>query len=265
MKKVVSSDGTPIAYDETGKGSPVILVAGAFSYRKYSGLVKLAERLSSHYTVINYDRRGRGDSGDTRPYAVDREIEDLAALLDAAGGSAYVWGLSSGAVLALRAAASGLNFKKLALYEPPFIVDDTAPKPPADFEQRLNQLVAEDQRSQAAKYFMVNGMGAPSFFVNMIRLMPSWKRLKAVAHTLPYDYAVMGDTLSGRPLSADTWSSVKMPTLVMDGKVSPPRMRQGAQALADVLPDARRLTLEKQKHEINPEAFAPVLLEFFTD
>ena len=265
MKKVLSSDGTAIAYDETGSGPPVILVAGAFSFRKYKGLVKLAERLSSDYTVFNYDRRGRGDSGDKGPYAVEREIEDIAALVEAAGGSAYVWGQSSGALLALRAAAAGLNFKKLAVYEPPCIVDATAPQPPADFEERLKQLVAEDRRSEAAKYFMVNGMGAPSFFVNLMRLMPAWKNLKAVAHTLPYDYAVMGDTLSGRPLDPAEWASVKMPTLVMDGKVSPPRMRQGAQQLAEILPDARKLTLEKQSHEINPEAFGPVLLDFFKD
>src|SRR2546430_2935002 len=123
MQSVISKDGTKIAYDQVGQGPAVILVAGAFSYRKYPGSVQLADLLAKHFTVFNYDRRGRGDSGDTKPYTVDREIEDVQALIDAAGGSAYVWGLSSGAILALKAAASGLAINKLALHEPPLFVN----------------------------------------------------------------------------------------------------------------------------------------------
>jgi pimeloyl-ACP methyl ester carboxylesterase len=142
MKKVISKDGTTIAYDQLGNGPTVILVGGAFSYRLFPGSVQLTEILAKHFTVINYDRRGRGDSGNTLPYAVEREIEDLEALIKEAGGTASVWGMSSGAVLALRAAASGLNFKKLSLYQPPFILDNSRPLPPANLVMQLNEMIA---------------------------------------------------------------------------------------------------------------------------
>jgi pimeloyl-ACP methyl ester carboxylesterase len=263
MNTVRSQDGTTVAFDRSGAGPPVILVGGAFSYRRYKGTVELAELLARRFSVINYDRRGRGDSGDTAPYAVEREIEDLAALIEAAGGSASVWGMSSGAVLALRAAATGLEIPRLALYQPPFNVGGGR-VPPGDFGTRLDELVASGQRGKAVAWFMTKGMGMPALFVNLMRLhRPLWKRLEAVAHTLPYDLAVMGDTVTGKPLEAEPWGSVEAETLVVDGSKSPASLREAADAIAAAVPGAARRTLEGQSHNVSMKALAPVLEEFF--
>ncbi|WP_028612574.1 alpha/beta fold hydrolase [Paenibacillus harenae] len=237
MYTVTSKDGTKIAYDKAGQGPALILVGGAFSYRKFPGLVKLASLLSERFTVYNYDRRGRGDSGDKQPYAIEREIEDLQALIDEAGGSAYVWGISSGAVLALQAAAWGANIAKLALHEPPFIVDVADRQPPKDFIRQVTELITDNRRAEAIQYFMTKGMGAPSFVVGIMRLMPGvWSNLMAVAHTIPYDAALLEGYTTGKPLPADTWNTVQMPTLVLEGTESPVSMRRATQALAEVLP-----------------------------
>lgn len=263
METVTSKDGTTIAFDRTGRGPAAILVAGAFSYRHFPMLPKLAERLSARFTVINYDRRGRGDSGDTGPYAVEREIEDLDALIADAGGSAYVWGLSSGAVLSLRAAAAGLPITKLALYQPPFRVDEGGAAP-ADLEAELQRLTALDQRGAAVKYFMTKGMGAPAPVVAIMRLTPIWKRLTAVAHTLPYDVAIMGDNVHGKPLDPAEWAAVTQPVLVLDGAKAPGPVHQAADAIAAVLPDARRASLAGQSHNVSADVLAPALTDFFT-
>jgi pimeloyl-ACP methyl ester carboxylesterase len=265
MSSVRSADGTAIAYDKIGVGPPVILVGGAFSYRKYPRSVELAELLAEQFTVFNFDRRGRGDSGDTVPYSVEREIDDLAALIEVAGTSACVWGQSSGAVLALRAAAAGLAIEKLAIFEPPFRLDAHDDPPPADFATRLEQLVAADRRNQAVRYFMTKGMGAPGFFISLMRLSPRmWSRLTAVAHTLPYDVAVMGDTTEGKPLSPSDWESVRAETLVLSGAKSPARAGKAGRALADVLPNARHEALAGQSYNIKMKPLAPVLKEFFS-
>jgi len=266
MKTVISQDGTSIAYDQVGQGPAVILVAGAFSYRKYPGSVQLADLLAKHFTVFNYDRRGRGDSGDTKPYAVDREIEDVQALIDAAGGSAYVWGLSSGAMLALKAAASGLAIKKLALHEPPLFVNAHDRQPPKDFIDHVTDLIASDRRDDAVKYFMTKGMGAPGFVIPMMHLMPgAWPKLKAVAHTLPYDAQLLEGYTAGKPLSGKDWGLVTMPTLVMAGSESPAFLRHAAQALAEALPHARLLTKKGLSHtkKLSTKLIASVLVEFF--
>ncbi len=262
MEEVSSRDGTRIAFDGLGEGPPLILVFGAFSYRKFPKSVELAELLAKRFTVINYDRRGRGDSGDTKPYAVEREIEDLAALIETVGGSAHLWGWSSGAVLALRAAAAGLDVEKVIAYDPVFIVDDEGSPPPADFAERLDAMVAEDRRSDAVRYFMTEAMGVPRFFVGAMRLLPMWSRLKAVAHTLPYDFAVTGDAVSGRPPRAEDWASLTAPTLVMYGAKAPERLRRGAEAIADVLPNAERRALEGQSHNPSMKVMAPAIEEF---
>jgi hypothetical protein len=263
LRTVRSQDGTRIAYDQLGAGPPVILVGGAFSYRRYKATVELAQLLSRRFTVLNYDRRGRGESGDTAPYAVEREIEDLAALIDAAGGRASVWGMSSGAVLALRAAAAGLDIRRLALYQPPFAIDRDGHVAPADLGTRLGELVAADRRGQAVAYFLTKGMGMPAPVAGMMRLArPLWSRLKAVAHTLPYDYAVMGDTVSGRPLAVEPWRSVSAPALVIDGAKSPASLRRAADAIAERLPHARRVTLDGQSHNVSMPVLAPVLEDF---
>jgi pimeloyl-ACP methyl ester carboxylesterase len=261
---VRSSDGTTIAFDRLGQGDPLIVVGGAFSSRTWKGYVQLAELLGDRYTVVTYDRRGRGDSGETPPYAVEREIEDLAALIEAVGGAAFVWGMSSGGVLALRASAAGVAIRKLAVYQPPFLVNGNGHRPPADFETKLGELVAADRRGKAVAYFMREGMEAPAPFVALLRIArPLWSRLTAVAHTLPYDYAVMGKTLRGNPLDAEPWASVATPTLVLDGRKSPGSLHTAADALAAAVPDATRVTLEGQSHNVSMKLLAPVLAEFF--
>ncbi|WP_329474862.1 alpha/beta hydrolase [Kribbella sp. NBC_01484] len=263
MQTVTSRDGTTIAYDQAGKGPALILVAGAFSYRKYPMLPKLMAALSDHFTVYNYDRRGRGDSTDTQPYSIQREIEDLRALVRAAGGEAYVWGQSSGAALALHAAAADIGIRSLALYQPPFRVDTSKPLPPTDFPQHLGMLVAEGNRSAAVRYMMTKGMGAPGIAVGIMRLLPLWKRLTRVAHTLPYDVTIVGDRIYGKPLTPADFADVKVPTLVMAGGKAPELLRTGAEQLAAVLPDGTYQVLDGQSHAVSPASLKPALTTFF--
>ncbi|MDP9863677.1 MULTISPECIES: alpha/beta fold hydrolase [Streptosporangium] len=261
MSKVLSSDGTAIAFERVGQGPALILVGGALSHRALPGMVELTGLLSRHFTVVNYDRRGRGDSGDREPYAVEREIEDLDAMINMVGGSASVWGISSGGVLALKAAAHGLAINKLALYEPPFVAGGSGRRPPADHQERLTRLVAAGRRSEAAAYFMTKVVGVPSVLVAAMRLLPRWSRLKAVANTLPYDAAVMGDySLPVRQLGLIT-----VPTLVMAGERSPAVRRQAARELTEAVPTARHRPLEEQNHNVSMKALAPVLVEYFKD
>jgi len=267
MHFATSKDGTKIAYDKIGKGPALVLVAGAFSYRKFPGVLQLAALLSENFTVYNYDRRGRGDSGDAQPYAVEREIEDLQAMIDAAGGSAYVWGLSSGAVLALQAAASGASITKLALHEPPFVVDAADRRPPEHFAAHLAELIADNRRAEAVKYFMTQVMGAPAFVVGLMRIMPGvWSKMKAIAHTLPYDAALLDGYMDGKPLPAGQWSAVTMPTAVLEGTESPLLLRRGAQALANALPNARLLSEKGLGHtkKLDAKMISSALTAFFT-
>jgi pimeloyl-ACP methyl ester carboxylesterase len=260
--KVFSKDGTAIAFDRIGYGPPVILIDGALCYRGMGQSGQLAELLAPHFTVFTYDRRGRGASGDTLPYAVEREVEDIAALLSEAGASAFVWGTSSGAVLALEAANCLSGIKKLALYEAPFIVDDTRPTT-EDGWDRISGAVAADRRSDAVKLFL-KLVGVPGFVRALMPLIiPVWLKLKAVAHTIPYDGAVVRDNQRGKPLPASRWASVTIPALVMDGGNSPAWMRHANRSLASVLPNARYQTLQGQTHMLKPKAHAPILVEFF--
>jgi len=257
MRKVISKDGTTIAFDQLGKGQAVILVSGASTSR--SANAPLAALLAAHFTVINYDRRGRGDSGDTAPYTIECEIEDIEALIKEAGGSAFVYGISSGAVLALKAAASGLNIKKLALYEPPFMVDDSGSRPPADHEAQLTEFISSGRRADAVEFFMTKVVGLPVEFVAQARNAPWWAATENLAHTLVYDAAIMGDY----SLPTKLLASVTIPTLVIDGEKSDIRLRKSVQAVTETLPNAQRRTLESQTHEVAPEALASVLEEFF--
>lgn len=258
-----SNDGTPIAFDRIGSGPPVILVDGALSYRGIGQCAQLAELLAPSFTVFTYDRRGRGRSGDTAPYAVDREIEDIAALLIQAGGAAFLWGMSSGAVLALEAANRLSGIKKLALYEAPFIVDDSRSIPERDWV-RIAEAVAANRRSEAVKLFL-KMVGVPALFIAGMPLMPMWSKLKAIAHTLPYDGAIVGDNQKGKPLPTGRWASITVPALVMDGGKSPAWMHQGNRSLASALPNARYQTIEGQTHMLKTKAHAPILLKFFKD
>jgi len=258
MQTIRSSDGTVIAFERSGNGPPVVLVGGALSTR--AGGAPLATELAPHFTVICYDRRGRGDSGDTPPYAVEREIEDLAALIDAAGGSAYVFGMSSGGGLSLLAAANGHPITRLAVFESPYAVDASRPPVPSDYRTRLDTLLAEGRRGDAVELFLTEAVGVPPDLVAQMRQAPMWSGMEAVAHTLPYDHAVMGDSA----IPTARFASITIPTLVMDGGASPAWIRDAAQELADTIPNARHLTLENQTHSVAPDAIAPVLVEFFT-
>jgi pimeloyl-ACP methyl ester carboxylesterase len=258
---VLSKDGTAIAFDRIGHGAPVILVDPALCYRGMGQTGQLAELLAPHFTVITYDRRGRGESGDTPPYALEREVEDIAALLNEAGGSASLWGMSSGAVLALEAASRLSGIKKLALYEAPFIVDDSR-STTEDQWVRIGEAVAAQRRGEAVKVFL-QAVGVPSFFIALMRLSPVWPKLKAIAHTLPYDGVIVQDNQRGRSLPAKRWASVTVPTLVMDGGKSPQWMRHGNRALALVLPNAQYRTLDGQTHMLKPKVHAPTLVQFF--
>ena len=260
MGTVTSKDGTTIAFDRSGEGPPVVVVGGALSTRSAADL--LAGLLAPSFTVYAYDRRGRGDSGDTPPYAVEREVEDIQALIEEAGGSAFAFGHSSGGALALEAAARTLGITKLAVYEPPFIVDASRPPLPDDSVERLTELASTGRRGDAVEYFMVTGVGMPPEAIAAMKDAPFWPALEAVAHTLPYDIRVMAGNLSGKPLQADRWASVTIPTLVIDGGASPPWLGNAAQGLVDVLPEARRRTIEGQTHDVDPTLLAPVLEEF---
>jgi len=264
MNSVISRDGTRIAYDELGGGPPVILVGGAFNTRTFGPNKSLAPLLEEHFTVINYDRRGRGGSTDTAPYAVEREIEDLGALIEVSGGSAHVFGISSGAALALEAANSGLAIEKLALYEAPFIVDDSRDPVPDDYLPKLEGMLAADRRNDAIRLFLRQGVGVPAVFVAMMRMMPVWSKLKAVAPTIIYDATLVNDYRRGEPLPSDRWASLTLPTLVAVGGKSPEWMRNAMRELAGVL-DAEHRTLEGQTHIVKAEALAPVLVEFFAE
>jgi len=259
MKKTISKDGTEIAFERAGKGPALILVDGALCSMAFGPMPKLAAELSGQFTVIWYDRRGRNLSGNTKPYAVKREIEDLSAVIQEAGGQAFVMGISSGAALALAATASGLPVTGLAMYEPPFFVDQGGHYPPPDAKEKLTQLIDSDRRSDALKYFMHNMIGAPSIFVTLFSLMPVWSKLKAVAHTLPHDAAVMGDFSLPTALAA----SIKVPTLVAGGAKSPASMRHAAEVLTRAVPGARLAWLPGQKHNVSPSVLAPVLKNFF--
>jgi pimeloyl-ACP methyl ester carboxylesterase len=265
MSKVVSRDGTAIAYDRTGDGPALILVDGATAYRAINpAAAEIASLLAPHFTVYAYDRRGRGESGDTPPYEVVREVEDLAALIAEAGGSAFVCGGSSGAVLGLHAAAHGVPITKLAMYEPPFIVDDSRPPLPADYVARLNELVSAGRRGDAVELFMTAAVGMPAEFVTPMRAEPFWAAVEQVAHTIAYDGTIMGETMSGTPAPLRQFASVTVPTLVIDGGASDAFMHNGADALAEVLPHAERRTLEGQDHAVAGAVLAPVLRDFLS-
>ncbi|WP_199431274.1 alpha/beta fold hydrolase [Qaidamihabitans albus] len=259
---VTSQDGTRIAFDRVGEGPPLVLVDGAMCFRASGPMAPIAELLAKDFTVYTYDRRGRGGSGDTPPYAVEREIEDIEALLQEAGGPAHVFGISSGAALALEAADRGLAVRRLALYEPPFVVDGSREPVSAELVRDLHRAVAEERRGEAIRMFM-KVVQVPAFAIFLMRFMPAWPKLKSVAHTLPYDFAVLGDVQGGKPLPPDRWTSVTAPVLVLDGGKSPAWLRGGTKALADLLPTARYGTLPGQTHMVKAKVLAPALAEFF--
>jgi pimeloyl-ACP methyl ester carboxylesterase len=257
LNKVTSKDGTTIAFDRLGDGPPVILVSGGSVDRQSNAGV--AAILASDFTVFNYDRRGRGPSGDTAPYAVEREVEDIDAVITAAGGSAHLYGTSSGAALALIAAAQlPGKITKLALWEPPYIIDPAA-RPPADQVEQYNTMLAEGRRGDAAQYFMEKVVGMPAEFVASARSQPWWAWTESLAHTLPYDATIMGDY----SLPLEVAKAVTIPTIVLAGGASFPFMIETAEALSKALPAGQTRTLEGQSHDVAPDVIGPALREFF--
>jgi Alpha/beta hydrolase family len=257
MDTARSSDGTTIAFDRLGVGTPVILVSGASTSRAVH--TRLAELLAADFTVLNYDRRGRGDSGDTPPYRVQREVEDLRAVLAEAGGAAAVFGNSSGAVLALHAAAAGLPLTRLALWEPPFMVDPDAPRRQQAYVAELTGLLDAGRHGDAMALFM-RSIGLPEPMITGMRDGPMWTGMEALAPTLAYDAAVMGDSL----VPTEVVASVTAPTLVLDGGDTGAWAASAARALSEALPSPVRHTLRGQSHNVAWDVLAPQLKDFFT-
>jgi pimeloyl-ACP methyl ester carboxylesterase len=258
MPTVASADGTTIAYEHTGSGPALILVDGAMCYRAAGPMRPLAALLQDAFTVYTYDRRGRGESSDTLPYAVAREVEDLQALIAQAGGEAHVYAISSGAALALATAAAGPGMVKLALYEPPFMAEVEDGARIKEYTERLHELLDAGRKGDAVALFMTN-VGIPAQAVAGIRAQPGWAMLEAIAPTLAYD----DEVLAGGSVPRDLTSTIAVPALVIAGAASPSGLQQAANATADALPAAEHRTLYGQTHDVVPEVLAPVLVEFF--
>jgi pimeloyl-ACP methyl ester carboxylesterase len=258
--QATSRDGTPIAFERLGDGEPVILVSAALQGR--ATYHPLAEELARHLTVFTYDRRGRGDSGDTAPYAVEREIEDLGAVIAEAGGTASVYGHSSGAALVLHAAAGGLPIDKIVLHEPPFgSGSDEERRAEQDEAEQISALLAQDRRGDAVRFFLAS-MGLPPELLDHLSQDPA---MVANAPTILYDpFEVMSEHSRGGKTPADQASSVTAPALVLAGGGSPEWMIDAARQIADALPNGRLRVLEGQEHVVPPEVIAPVLTEFIT-
>ncbi|MEU4739358.1 alpha/beta hydrolase [Actinosynnema sp. NPDC023658] len=260
--RVVSADDTGIAYTRTGSGPALIIVDGALCHRAFGPSAALAKALAGHFTVYTYDRRGRGESGGGTPYDVEREVEDIAALVDEAGGSAHLFGMSSGGTLVAEAAHRGVAAERIAIYESPMVVDGTHEPMPEDLPARVRRAVDEGRRGDAVKLFM-RYVGTPGFFVAVLQMLPPWKKLKGVAHTLPHDFALVGEFQRGTPPPADRWSGAKVPALVIAGGKSPEYMRNAQAVLAGALPDAELTVLPGQTHMVKAAVTAPVLVDFF--
>ncbi|MBO9540548.1 alpha/beta hydrolase [bacterium] len=258
---VTSRDGTAIAYERAGSGPALVLVDGAMCSREMGPMAELSEHLITDFTVYRYDRRGRGESGNTHPYDPLREVEDLQALIQAAGGSAHVFGMSSGGVLALEAANRLPGITKLAIYEAPFIVDDTRAPLPEGFVETLEACVAQGRPGDAAKLFM-KSVGMPAPLVAVMPFFPGWEKTKKAAATLPHDYRILGGTQAGKPLPRDRWTKIEIPTLVIAGGKSQAWMHNGAKALSELL-GAEYQSLPGQTHAVKAQVLAPVLRAFF--
>ncbi len=256
---VTSADSTAIGFDVFGAGGPpLIMASGAFNTRTTTE--PLATALANRLVVFNYDRRGRGESGDTPPYAIEREIEDIDALITAAGGRAAVFGYSSGGTLALKAAAHGLAIGKLVLYDPSFVVDESMPPLPADLPEQLTTLVEADRRGDAVELFQTRVIGMPEAVVAQMRDAPFRPAMEEIAHTLAYESILIGDLR----LPPDLLPAISSPTLVITGENSPPVLQAAAQAVADGLAHGRLVVLDGQSHDISPEETAAVITEFLT-
>ncbi|MGZ4436554.1 MAG: alpha/beta fold hydrolase [Nocardioidaceae bacterium] len=257
-----SADGTEIAYEVSGSGPALVLVDGALCQRAMGPARGLARELAGSFTVFAYDRRGRGDSGPgTSPWDLARELEDLGAVIDAAGGTAHLFGASSGATLALEAARQGAPVDRVVAYESPFIVDDARPANDPRLPERVGQMVAAGRRGDAVRTFM-RTVGVPAPVVLVMPLLPVWRKLTAIAHTLPYDLSIVVPHQQGEPLPAGYYDAVGAETLVLAGGKSPAYMRNAQAAITDAVPRARLETLAGQTHVVKPAVVAPVVRSF---
>ncbi|MFC9964664.1 alpha/beta fold hydrolase [Nocardia ignorata] len=269
MQTVTSADGTTIAYDRVGDGTAgtVILIGGAFSFRKFKTMTELAQTLADDYdlTVLNYDRRGRGDSTDSPGvYGVANEIADIAALVEAAGGKAALFGWSSGAALALLAAREIPGVTEVVAFEPPFVVDAKHHVPPKDLETKLHPLIAEGKRDKTVRYYMTKAMGMPALMVAVMRVTPFWKQLAATSNSTAHDWAVMKPYMRGQKLDAAEWSGISVPVLVLAGERTAPLLTKGAKAAAEVVPNAEFAELPGVSHNPKISVLAPAIGEFLT-
>lgn len=265
ISQTTSADGTQITFDRIGRGPSIVLVDGAFCTRAFGPNRKLAAALAESFTVYTYDRRGRGDSGSSPPHDLRCEIDDLAAVIDEAGGRAALYGISSGGGLALEAARRLPGVNTVAVYEVPFIVDDTRAPLGPDFLPRVREALAAERRSEAVHMFMTEGIAQPVWMARMMRLMPAWSRLKRIAHTVPQDLSIVDGHQRGRPLDPAEWADVNVPALVVAGAKSPAWIRNAMEQLAGVLPNAEHQLLAGQTHMVKPGVLAPVLTEYFGD
>ncbi len=262
METTRSADGTTIAFDRLGEGPPVVLLPGATCTRGVTA--PLASALAGHLTVLNVDRRGRGDSDDraeTPPWLVEREVEDVAAVVRAAGGTAALYGHSSGAALALHAAAAGIGVDRLVLHDAPF-APPGGEEPAREWDATLRRLLAAGRDDEAMTTFLLR-IGMPQQVVDDLRAGPHWPAMEAVAPTLAYDSAAMGDR-DGGLVPADVLPAVTVPTLVVAGGADHPFMLHVARTLVEGLPDARLLHLEGARHDVGPDVVAPAVLPFLT-
>jgi len=252
-----SADGTAIAFESTGSGPALVLVDGAMCFREFGPARTVAAELADSYTVYIYDRRGRGESGDTAPHSVGREVEDLAAVVEAAGGDAYVMGQSSGGALVLEAAASGVPMRKLAAYESPYV----GLRAGRDYQGDLERLLAEGKRRSVIDYFMVKMVGGPWFLPLMMRMMPKViAKLETVAHTVPYDARVMGETFT---VPQGRFATITVPSLILAGSKGKPEMLAAQETIAASIPGARHGVLAGQTHQVSEKVLAPQLKGFF--
>lgn len=254
--RVTSSDGTSIAFERTGTGPAVILVDAAGNFRGFSPMPELAQALAQNFAAFTYDRRGKGASADTLPYSVDREIDDLQALIHHAGGSAFVHGFSSGAILALLAAERGLGIPKLSLLEPPLRVEATPP-PPSGMGGEVARLVITGRAGEAYEHWL-NGIGLSADMITGMRQSPLWPALEASAHTLVYDSLITGS------MPPERLAAISTPTLVTGSQASTDQLRNWVQAVAQALPDASARFLPGTWHGVPAEHLAPALIQFFT-
>jgi pimeloyl-ACP methyl ester carboxylesterase len=256
MEKVISKDGTSIAYDVFGSGPGLILVAGAMTDRSY--YVPLAGALAAAgFKVVTYDRRGRGDSSDTAPYAIEREIEDIAALRDATGAT-FGYADSSGVMVLLRAAAAGVPFGKLTIMEPPFRVEG-APPAPENYLGRLREFVASGNPGGAVELFIVEAVGMPQQAVDQIKGTPAWPGMKAIAPTLVYDALIMGDS----SVPTELLAGIQAETLALHSASSPAWLQEATAAAAAALPNAQVTALEGEFHQISQDVLVSALTSFF--